>query len=347
MAETNLTPATPIVVSPLRHEAARRLGFRLENLDPDSGYLFALSDGRRSRVLVHGPSPLNDAGACHLAGDKYFTGVALQRAGFRVPAGVRCLAEGAFEEATYPAYTGLAAAEAFAEAHGFPLVVKPNRGSRGRDVALVQDRQELAEAVHRVWKQDYLALVQERISGSDLRLDFLDGEYLLGYTRQGIHLRGDGQSSLRELFAATDRRFQGESLLQRLEGDRHWREQVEARGWDLETIPPAAAEIPLSDDILNLNRLCVARLVAALPQAWLDHALGLGQVLHLRHFGVDFKLPMVEPDLSIDPAQSVVLEVNASPSLRQTYERGESEAAIQAEMRVLTAILEDGTPLDR
>jgi len=333
-------PSHHFAPSALRQEAARRLGYRLENLDPGSGYLFTLEDGRRKRVMVHGLSPLNDAASARLAGDKYFTAVALRHSGFRVPDGVRCLAEGAFQTSSYPEYTGLGEARRFAEERGFPLVVKPNRGARGRDVTLAHDLDGLEAAVTRVWEHDYLALVQERISGFDLRLDFLGDTFLLGYTRQPVHLQGDGRSSLAELLVATDPRFRGAALEDRLRGDIHWQRQVVDQGWNLETILPAGKELVLSDDILNLNRLCVAQLVHTLPPNWLAHGLAIGKSLHLRHFGIDFKLPAADPDLTSDPAAATILEVNASPSLRQTFERGEVEAAVGAQMRVLQAILD-------
>lgn len=325
--------------SDLRQEAARRLGYLLENLDPGSGYLLALTDGRRRRVFVHGLSPLNDASAARLAGDKYFTALALGGAGFRVPRSVRCLAEGAFETQTYPEYTGFQEARPFARERGLPLIVKPNRGARGRGVTLVHDEGELEEAVRSVWKYDYLALVQERISGFDLRLDFLGGEFLLGYNRQPVILQGDGERTLAELLADADPRFRGEALEARLKDDRHWRRQVLDRGWGLATVPPAGETLVLSDDVLNLNRLCVAELVRDLPAPWLEHGLAIGRTLHLNHFGIDFKLPAADPELRIDPAAATILEVNASPSLRQTWERGETEAAVAAQMRVLEAIL--------
>ncbi|MCB1037272.1 MAG: hypothetical protein KDD47_25810 [Acidobacteria bacterium] len=329
----------------LRAEAARRLGIRLEVLDPDTGCLQALSDGRRRRVLVTGMSPLNDAGAARLAGDKYYAGEILRRAGFRVPAGTRCLREGAFELSTFPEHTGLEPAFRFAERQGFPLVVKPNRGARGRDVAVVSTEAELKEAVRRVWRMDYLALVQECVEGFDLRLDFLDGELLLGYTRQPVVLEGDGSTPLRRLLAGWDRRFYGPAFEERLARDSFWQRRVLDRGLGLDSVLTRGENLALTDAVLNLNRLCVARMLEALPAAWLEHGRVLGRTLYLRHFGLDLKVPGGAGDLSGDPARAAVLEVNASPSLGQTFERGEKEAAIAAEMKVLRAILETGAPV--
>jgi glutathione synthase/RimK-type ligase-like ATP-grasp enzyme len=168
----------------LIREAAETLGLSFRSLDPDFGHLFELSDGRVTRTLLGGRSPLNDAVSARLAEDKYYTELVLRRAGYRVPESVRCLKPGQFVLEDYSGRDGTAGAEAFAAARGFPLVVKPNRLSHGRQVQLVHNADELLSAIHRVWNFDYLALVQTAIGGVDIRLDFLDSEYLVGYTRR-------------------------------------------------------------------------------------------------------------------------------------------------------------------
>jgi glutathione synthase/RimK-type ligase-like ATP-grasp enzyme len=175
--------ATPRVVE-LVTEAAALLGLSVQSLDGEFGHLFELSDGHRSKTLLGGRSPLNDAVAARIAEDKYYTGLLLQRSGFRVPACVRCLKPGHFVLEDYGDRLGTAAAGPFASRHGFPLVVKPNRLSHGRQVQVVQNAGEMKDAIHQVWKFDYLALVQTAHRGIDVRLDFLDGKFLVGYTRR-------------------------------------------------------------------------------------------------------------------------------------------------------------------
>ncbi len=323
----------------LRAAAARRLGYRLEVLDPETRCLLVLSDGRRSRVLVAGPSPLNDAGATRLAGDKFYAAQVLRRAGFRVPTGVRCLLEGTYEKASYPQQLGLGPARRFAQKQGFPLVVKPNRGARGRDVAAVEDLEELEGAIRRVWHREPLALVQECIEGFDLRLDFLEGEFLLGYRRRPVVLVGDGVSSLGELLEAWDPSFSGPRFEARLVSDPFWQRRVTGWGLELASVLPVDRKIALTGQILNLARFCVASLIEDLPQPWLEYCLSIGRALHLRHFGLDLRVPGTPEELPQDPTGAVILEVNASPGLGQVFHRGAGDPVIGAEMRVLRAIL--------
>ncbi|MCA9607971.1 MAG: hypothetical protein KC619_20315, partial [Myxococcales bacterium] len=198
----------------LAEEAARRLGWTTERLD-DCGYLFELrrADGAH-RVMLGGRSPLNDAVAAKLSEDKHYAGVLMARAGLRVPRAVRCIAEDHLLGQQFPKHAGTGPAKALAAELGYPLVVKPNSLSHGRGVGMVEDEGELVAAIEECWTMDPIALAQELIDGTDFRLDFLDGEYLLGYERRPIAVVGDGVRSVGAMIAALDPRYdQPEALL--------------------------------------------------------------------------------------------------------------------------------------
>ncbi len=327
----------------LCREAADRLGWRFRVLDPEFGYLFEVDDGRRRRVLIGGRSPLNDSVAARLAADKQYTALLLERAGFRVPETVRCLAPGFFRHEEYEARAGIAPGLELAERRGWPLVVKPIRGSHGREVVLVHAAAELARAAERAWQRHGLAVVQTPVPPPDLRLDFLDGEFLLGYERAPIRVTGDGRSTIRQLVGGFDPRFAGDAAwtAARLDSEA-WRRQVAERGRGPDTVLPAGEELDLGGTLLNLNTWASGRPVSELPERWLGHGLAAGRVLGLRHFGIDFR----GAGLADDPAEAAIVEINSSPLLLQMRALGHAEAAIEAQARVLRAAL-DGAPEQR
>jgi glutathione synthase/RimK-type ligase-like ATP-grasp enzyme len=49
---------------------------------------------------------------------------------------------------------------------------------------MVYDQVEMFRAIDAVWQRDYIALAQTACLGEDLRLDFLDGDFLVGYVRR-------------------------------------------------------------------------------------------------------------------------------------------------------------------
>lgn len=184
-------PEVPKVMG-LIVEAAKALNITVTVVDPEYGLLVELSRDGQTQTLLGGRSPLNDAVAARICEDKYYTGIILKRQGYSTPDTARCLKPGHFSSEHYDRRSGISNGLKFARLHGFPLVVKPNRLSHGRDVSLVRNVAELKAAVDAVWRSDYIALVQEWLPGSDLRLNFLDGEFLCGYQRQpGSDTRGD------------------------------------------------------------------------------------------------------------------------------------------------------------
>ncbi|MEO1082770.1 MAG: hypothetical protein AAFY88_00865 [Acidobacteriota bacterium] len=319
----------------LRLAAARKLGCDVRLLDPETGFLYEIVRGSKRRLLHGGLSPLNDAVAARVASDKHHTGLVLQSAGLRTPETVRCLRPGHFRSSEFNDLLGLEPAFRFAENHPFPLIVKPNRGSRGVDVVVVEDRDALIQAVEQVWRRDYLALVQVPIDGMDVRIDLLDGDFLFGYLRRPLILRGDGESTVRELFAEADSRFAGERFERSLEGDEVWRQHARP----LDAVLALDQRLALETPILNLNRLCEGQRLEGLPDRWLEASRKVARLFNLRHIGIDFKIRSAPEPLALDPAEAAVIEVNASPSLAQMSRMGFAEEALAAEVRIVEQML--------
>lgn len=317
----------------LQVDAGRALGLRHELLDHEHKLLFRLHGPDRSLTLLGAQSPLNGAVPARIAQDKHYTSLVLAARGIRVPRTVRCLKPGFFEDPLYARDAGPEPGLAFAAAHGYPVVAKPNRRSQGRDVVVVDDEPSLASTIRRIWEGDYIALVQEPIAGPDVRIDMLDGELLVGYEREPVVVTGDGRSTLEALIEAADERFCQPAFRARALGGKAWRRAVIDRGHALGDVLPAGVRVGLSEGVLNLNQLARARLIAALPARWRDHLRLIADAVGLRHLGVDFR----GAALADDPRDATVLEVNASPLLLGIAELGHRELALEAQTRVLRA----------
>jgi glutathione synthase/RimK-type ligase-like ATP-grasp enzyme len=316
---------------------AERLGWRGTCLDPESGWLWRLERGDRSIILAGPTSPLNDATAARLAVDKFYTGTVLRAAGLQVPDTVRCLRADAYPSASQ---RGLEPALAFADARGYPLIVKPNRGSRGRCVVRVDDRPALLRAIERVWAMDEIALIQPALPGLDLRVDLLDGELLLAYLRRPLRLIGDGVSTVLELLAAVDGRANNERFLAKLRTEALWGETLATAGLGEQSVLAVGIELVFPSTVLNLNRCCTAEVFEALPDEWMARCRQIARALRLRHCGIDLRVPASTDPIAGDPAQATVLEVNASPTIMQIHELGATALAEAAERRVFEAMLE-------
>ena len=335
--------ATPVRALDLRLRAAVRLGWRVDCIDPETGWLWRLRRGDRTQHLIGMISPLNDAVATRLASDKFYTARVLAEAGFLVPEGVRALDPRQFAPAPgdgdpFAEHRGLAAAQALARRAGYPLVVKPNRGSCGRQVVVVEDGQQLGAAVEAIWASEPLAVIERPLAGIDLRMDLLDGELLLAYLRRPLRLRGDGRSTVLELLHAADRRAGRARFVAQLSAEPLWRETLAAAELGEHDRLPAGHTLEFPATILNLNRCCSAEVFAELPAPWVAFAGRVASCLGLRHCGIDLRVAADDEPLAADPVASTIIEVNASPLVRQVAELGELALAEAAEERVVAAL---------
>jgi glutathione synthase/RimK-type ligase-like ATP-grasp enzyme len=333
--------ATGSATLDLRLRVAESLGVRCTCLDPETGGLWRLERGDRSLILAGGTSSLNDAAAARLAVDKFHTAAVLRAAGLRVPDTVRCLRSDAHpsQHDRFANQRGLEPALAFADTRGYPLIVKPNRGARGRCVNRVDDRRTLLRSIEQVWAIDELALIQPALPGLDLRIDLLDGDLLLAYLRRPLRLIGDGRSTVLELLAALDGRAHDERFLTKLRAEPLWGQTLAAAGFAEHSVIATGVEITFPSTVLNLNRCCTAEVFEALPEPWMDLGRRVASALRLRHCGVDLRVPISIDPITGDPAEATVLEVNGSPSIMQIHELGAATLAEAAERRVLETML--------
>ncbi|PRP97897.1 D-alanine--D-alanine ligase [Enhygromyxa salina] len=341
-------PGTPTIA--LRLNIARELGWRVECLDPETGWLWLLERDGRRRVLHGAHASINDHAAAAIALDKDYTARVLAHFGVRVPVSARCLGPEVIFDSLgndpYPDQRGLAPALALASSHGFPLIVKPNRGSRGRAVIVVEDEEGLARALSEAWKVGRLALAQVPVPGFDLRVDVLDRELLLAYVRRPLALVGDGRSTLIELHERADPRARSPSFAAKLRASAPWIETLRGAELSPDSVLADGRRLDFATTIYNLHHCCVGELVPELPQRWVELANEIAGYIGLRHAGVDLRLPLVDGGDPLDQPVEVatVLEVNASPAVGQIARLGARAEAEAAERRVVSTMLEELGP---
>ena len=175
-------------------EEALRRGIAVEVTDAASGEM-RLSHGGRVILTRESLSELTTAVALSRCDDKRVTRRLLAGAGVAVPDGIE-LDEGRVD----------AHAVAFLEKHG-DVVVKPARGEQGRGITVgVRDAAELRDAAGTAHRFCPDVLVEERVSGDDLRILVIDGEVVAAAVRRPASVVGTGRDTVRDLIARQSRR---------------------------------------------------------------------------------------------------------------------------------------------
>lgn len=172
-------------------EAARR-GISVEPIHAEKGY-FRLTLGGRSVTCRESLTDLTSAVAMSMCDDKEMTRHALTGAGLAMPAQRRA---GLSEEED----------QAFVRRFG-RVVVKPARGEQGNGVAVdLSLWEEVADAIKRASAFCDTVLLEEYVSGRDLRIVVINSEVVAAAVRRPPQITGTGRHTVRSLIRTASRR---------------------------------------------------------------------------------------------------------------------------------------------
>lgn len=172
---------------------ARRRGIDVEVLDAEGGF-FKLRYGGRSLTCRESLSELTSAVAMSRCDDKSVTRRLMQSAGVPVPEQV--------------SGDDLKSAKSLLKSKK-SVVVKPTRGEQGRGVVVgVTSLDALKAAIKAAREICPDVLVEECVTGGDLRVLVIEGKVVAAALRKPPVITGDGQRSILELIESLSRRRQ-------------------------------------------------------------------------------------------------------------------------------------------
>lgn len=288
--QQNLNPYAMIIV----REALRR-GISVEVLDAENGY-FELSFGGRTITCRESLSELTTSIAMSRCDDKTVTHRLLERAKLRVPAQVR--------------YKDQEQAERFLDEFG-AVVVKPARGEQGVGISVdVRDREALKAAVAEAKKYCEVVLLEEFVSGTDLRIIVIDGEVVAAATRKPPRIQGTGRATIRELIEKQSRRREaatgGESHIPL---DRETERCVQEAGYTLEDVLPYGEYLTVRKTANLHTGGTIHDVTENLHPALIQAAVKTAEVIDIPVTGLDLIVK--------DPGKDdyVIIEANERPGL--------------------------------
>lgn len=279
-------------------------------------------NGRR-RYFRHSNLDLNPLGASEIAKDKDYANFFMKRMGYPIVRG-----EAFFSKQwakTIGSKRTAGAALRFAKQIGFPVMVKPNSGSQGNGVFLAHTGKEFRQALRAIFREDKVALVQERIVGSDYRVVVLDGKIISAYERLPLNVVGNGRATILSLLKKKQREFAalGRDTLLKLNDDRI-RAKLKHQGLTMRSVPRHGERVMLLDNA-NLSAGGDALEVARVHPDFRMLAIRLTKDMGLRFSGIDL---MVDGTLEKKPKKFWVLEVNAAPGLDHYARSGKAQEKI-------------------
>jgi len=267
--EAGLNPYARIIV-----DEARRRGIGVEVVDAEGGF-FRLSSGGRSILCRESLSELTSAVAMSLCDDKAATRRAVARAGVRVP-----------EAIEFDTRENL---EAFLARHG-SVAVKPARGEQGRGVAVgLETVDEAMAAVERARAHCDRVLVEQCVTGEDLRLIVIGYKLVAAAIRRPARVIGDGASTIRELIERQSRRRAaatgGES---RIPLDAETERCVAKAGFGMDDVLPSGQEVNVRKAANLHTGGTIHDVTAEVHPSLIDAAIRAARALDVPVTGIDF-----------------------------------------------------------
>ncbi len=282
----------------------------------------------RKRYFRYSSLDLNPLGASDIAKDKDYANFFMRRMGYPVVPGKAffsgdwCKAIGSRRD--------IHAAYHYAKTLGFPVVVKPNSGSQGTNVAFVYNKAEFYRAMRAVFGSDRVALVQRPVHGTDYRLVVLDGKVISAYERIPLHVVGDGKHTIRQLLKEKQRRFVASSRDTRLKmRDPRIALKLRRQGLTMRSVSPQGARMYLLDNANLSTGGDSVDVTKDVHPAFRRIAVRLTKDMGLRLCGVDL---MVRESITEKPGEYWVLEVNAAPGLDHYAATGRAQEKIVEEL---------------
>lgn len=286
--------------------AARQLDIPFYRVHRDGQEFLQLGQGCRLRL---GRETLTDRTPllAHFATDKEALHSLLEHRGVPLPA----------QQAVESLEQALAAAERI----GWPVVLKPASGGKGRGVWVGLSG---PEALRKAWTQapdqggNGRQLVQQTLSGADHRLLVIDGQLVAVAQRQPAVLSSDGLRPLRqqiaELNAQPERGVAYERLLNRVPVDERLALLLSEQGFSLDSIPPAGVRLQLSR-AANISQGGTA--IDCSDRVHPDNRRLAEDIARLTGADV-LGLDLISRDLAVSWREggTWLLEVNLSPGLR-------------------------------
>lgn len=319
-------------VGPLLGQILRKIGPRIGAtivMEPEwnvAGQII-FKDGRK-RYFRASTLDLNPVGASDIAKDKDYANFFMKRMGYPTVPGKtffsaeHCQAIGSRRN--------IDAAYRYAVKIGFPVIVKPNSGSKGIGVAKVYTKRDFYRAMRFIFARDRVALVQTPVSGKDYRIVVLDKKVISAYQRIPLNVVGNGRSTIRQLLTKKQKYFEavGRDTVIKME-DARIALNLRRQGLTTQSVVPRGKRIYLLDNANLSSGGDASDITEVIHSEFKQVAIRLTKDMGLRICGVDL---MVDGDITEKPSTYWILEVNAAPGLDHYAKTGKAQEKIVEDM---------------
>ncbi|MDB5237822.1 MAG: D-alanine--D-alanine ligase [Candidatus Kaiserbacteria bacterium] len=282
----------------------------------------------RKRYFRTSTLDLNPMGASAIASDKDYANFFMAKMGYPVIPGKAFYSDTWAK--TVRSKRDIDAAWNYALSLRLPVIVKPNSGSRGKNVALVHTKRDFYRTMRAIFRHDHVALVQRPVIGNDYRIVVLDKQIISAYQRLPLNVVGDGRSTIAGLLQKKQRAFvrSGRDTVIDI-NDARIAAKLLRSGMSMRSKPVKNEVVYLLNNANLSSGGDSIDVTKAMHPAFKKISVALTHDMGLRLCGVDL---MIEGDISEKPGKYWVLEINSAPGLDHYAQSGKDQNKIVEEM---------------
>ncbi|MEM9336522.1 MAG: hypothetical protein AAGA35_01535 [Patescibacteria group bacterium] len=308
-------------------KAAKKFGYSHGLADSPYSKAIYVTDGEsyfisRSKTK-YGMYPTNNKFADHLVDDKAVTKRFLKKFGFRVIRGKAFFLKKPLEDAgPIKSSDNVRAAYSYAKKISYPVFVKPNSGSRGKNARIIFNESGFKKHVATMKKDGVISFLVEKFTERpEYRLFVVGGKVEFIYRKQRMTITGTGKHTIQELLqlheAEPDEKF--------IKG------MLKKEKKTLKTVLDEKYEIALQETSNISLGAMITDYREKVPREVDRWANRLYRTMGLGVFGVDV---FAKGDWD-EPAKYLIIEINSSPALAGIYSKGHREKVFKIWRKIM------------
>ncbi|MBY0427838.1 MAG: hypothetical protein K2Q32_01310 [Alphaproteobacteria bacterium] len=227
--------------------------------------------------------------------------------------------------------------QVFAQRVGFPIFLKPNQGSQGKDVFCIRTQDDLRNVTAKLLKQSPgFFIAQEACIGDEYRIVVVHGEIVLAYTRMPLSVIGDGQSTIKQLIQQRLQMLQRQGREVSLKPhSEKIKLHLEANRLTLNTIPDKGSEISVVSNRNLSDGSDPVECTDAIKQKYAPLCRDIYKKCGVEYCGLD----LIE-DTRTGSIKPFIIEINSNPGYKHFIRSAPENAALVRRVfeHVITAL---------
>lgn len=308
-------------------KAAKKFGYQHGLIDSPYSKAIYVTDGEsyfisRSKTK-YGMYPINYKFGEHLVDDKAVTKRFLKKFGFRVIKGKPFyLKKPLSDSGQIKNSDNVRAAYAYAKKISYPVFVKPNSGSRGKNARIIFNETGFKKHVATMRADGVISFLVEKFTDRpEYRLFVVGGKVEFMYRKQRMTITGTGKHTVQELLHAQQIKPDQKFINSMLKKEKKTMKSVLST--DQQITLQETANISLGASIVDYRE--------KVPREVDRWANRLYRTMGLEVFGVDV---FAKGDWD-EPAKYLIIEINSSPALSGIYSKGHKEKVFKIWRKIM------------